>query len=466
MTEGSLAEIAAAVETGRVTAEALADAALDRHREFGPLLGAYITMEPERVIAQARASDALRRTGQAPDALLGVPVSVKDLYGLAGYPTYAGTPRRLPPDWEREGFLVSRLRRLGATFTGKTHTAELARSGLGINYHHGTPRNPWDRETHRVPGGSSAGAGVSLIEGSALIALGTDTGGSIRIPASMTGTVGFKSSNGRWPIDRVVPLSPTLDCVGGLTRTVADAAWFFAAVDPGSEDPRRSLAGRAPREVAGLRVGLLDCLGWDEAPDDIAACVRDALVELERAGARVMPFSLPEYDATGAIYRRATIPPIEVGAFLASELPDWLPLLHETTARRIRECADFPARDYLGILREMARLANLVDDRLREVDALVTPTVPLSPPALADVTELDDYFATMPRTGYATAPVNILGLPALSIPVGLDNAGMPVGLQLIGRAGTDTALLETGRAIERTLGTANERLGRAPLGAT
>lgn len=465
MIERSLAEIAAGVEAGQVTALALAEAALDRHRAFGPLLGAYMTMEPERVLAQARASDALRAAGQAPDALFGVPVSVKDLYGISGYPTYAGTPRRLPPEWEREGFLVSNLRRLGATFTGKTHTAELARSGLGVNFHHGTPRNPWDAEIHRVPGGSSAGAGVSLIEGSALIALGTDTGGSIRIPASMTGTVGFKSSNGRWPIDRVVPLSPTLDCVGGLTRTVADMAWFFAAVDPASEDPRRSLARRQERDAAGLRIGLLDCEGWDESPGDIADCVRDALAELERASARVVPCAMPEYDEAGAIYRRSTVPPIECGAFLAAELPEWLPLLHETTARGIRENANFPVRDYLLTLRDMARLTRLVDDPLRSFDALATPTVAMSPPALADVTEIDAYLKAMPRSGFATAPANILGLCALSVPVGLDSHGLPVGLQLIGRAGSDSALLETGLAVEAVLGTVDRRLGRAPLGA-
>ncbi|MBT5415032.1 MAG: amidase, partial [Rhodospirillaceae bacterium] len=286
-----------------------------------------------------------------------------------------------------------------------------------------------------------------------------------RIPASMTGTVGFKPSQGRWSKDCVVPLSTTLDCVGSLTRTVADAASFFAAIDPACEDSRAFPPHRPARGVAGLRIGVLACQGWDEAPGDIAECVHAALAELEQAGARLVDIAMPEYDAAGALYRQSTIAPIECGAFLAAELPDWFDLLHETTARRIQECADFPVRDYLLTLREMDRLARLVDEPLRAVDALATPTVAMSPPALAEVTEIEAYMQAMPRSGYATAPVNILGLCALSVPVGLDASGLPVGLQLIGRAGSDEALLEAGVSVEATLGTARQRLGRAPLGA-
>ncbi|NIR35760.1 MAG: amidase, partial [Actinobacteria bacterium] len=159
-----------------------------------------------------------------PPPLTGIPISVKDLYGVDGLPTFAGTTRALPERWSRDAWLVRRLRDAGAIIVGKTHMVEMAFGGVGLNPSWETPRNPWDAGTHRIPGGSSSGAGVSLWEGSALIALGSDTGGSIRIPAALTGTVGQRTTKGRWPTTGVVPLSPTFDTVGALTRTVEDSA--------------------------------------------------------------------------------------------------------------------------------------------------------------------------------------------------------------------------------------------------
>ena len=147
---------------------------------------------------------------------------------------YAGSSRLMPDALQREGPLVENLRQQRAVFTGKTHTVEFAFSGLGLNSHWGTPRNPWDTAVHRVPGGSSSGAGVSLIEGSAILAFGSDTAGSVRIPASLTGTVGLKTTHGRWPLAGIVPLSPTLDTAGLLARTADDMLFAFAAIDPKS----------------------------------------------------------------------------------------------------------------------------------------------------------------------------------------------------------------------------------------
>ena len=170
--------------------------------------------------------------------LCGIPVSVKDLYAVDGMPTYAGSARTLPGDpWSRDGELIARLRRAGAVFVGKTHTVEFAYGGVGINPHWGTPRNPWDADTARIPGGSSCGAGVSLWEGSAMLALGSDTGGSIRIPSAFTGVVGHKPTKGRLPTTGVTQLSSTFDTTGTLARTVTDSAWFFGCADSRWGDP-------------------------------------------------------------------------------------------------------------------------------------------------------------------------------------------------------------------------------------
>ncbi|MDH3640320.1 MAG: amidase, partial [Gammaproteobacteria bacterium] len=164
--------------------------------------------------------------------LLGVPVSVKDLFGVPGFPTYAGSPARLPAQFEESGPVVQTLQRRGAAITGKTHTVEFAFGGLGFNSHWPVPRNPWDNGAYRVSGGSSAGAGVSLYC-DARLALGTDTAGSVRIPASMTGVVGLKTSYGRWPMSGIVPLCPSLDSTGLLGHTVADVRYAFDVIDRG-----------------------------------------------------------------------------------------------------------------------------------------------------------------------------------------------------------------------------------------
>ncbi len=244
MLSRSIADIASALRRGEFSATELMTAALDRHDQFGERLQAFKLFDSERALESARAADQVLARGhlQANDGdappLTGIPMSVKDLYGVDGLPTFAGTPKQLPEKWSRDAWLVARLRAAGAITVGKTHMVEMAFGAVGINPHWATPWNPWDDETHRIPGGSSSGAGVSLWEGSALIALGSDTGGSIRIPAAFTGTVGQRTTRGRWPTEGVVPLSHTLDTVGALTRTVEDSIYFFGCVDPQWGAPR------------------------------------------------------------------------------------------------------------------------------------------------------------------------------------------------------------------------------------
>jgi aspartyl-tRNA(Asn)/glutamyl-tRNA(Gln) amidotransferase subunit A len=251
-----LAGVAEALRKRSISAAELAEEAIRRHEEHGDHLHAYKLFDVEGARRMAAEADRMLRDHDRPPPLCGVPVSVKDLYGVAGLPTFAGTVRRLPESWSLDAWLVNRLREQGAVLMGKTHTVELAYGAVGINPHWGTPWNPWDPDTHRIPGGSSCGAGVSLWEGSALLALGTDTGGSIRIPASMAGTVGHKVTFGRWPVDGVVPLSMTLDTVGGLTRSVTDAIDFFGALDPSWGDPAALRSAVGADRTDSLRLGV------------------------------------------------------------------------------------------------------------------------------------------------------------------------------------------------------------------
>src|SRR5262249_9092189 len=202
----------------------------------------------------------------------------------SGFRTYAGSPKPLPPKFEIDGPLVANLRRQLASVMGKTHMVEFAFGPTGHNVHYGSPRNPWDASAHREPGGSSSGARVSPCEGSALLAFGTDTPASVRLPAAMTGNAGLKLTKGRWSTEGIVPLSFTLDTPGLLARSMADAAFGFAALDPDLGDGFAFLR-RVPTDVGGIRIGIADSWFWDACENGIDQIVRSAIDSLARAGA-------------------------------------------------------------------------------------------------------------------------------------------------------------------------------------
>jgi len=459
----SLPDLAEALRDRRISAAEIVGAALDRHERFGARLCAYKLFDGDRALAAARRVDEALAAGRDPGPLAGVPVSVKDLYGVDGLPTYAGTPRQLPAKWSKDAWLVARVRAAGGCIVGKTHTVELAFGGVGINPHWDTPWNPWDADTHRIPGGSSAGAGVSLCEGSALLALGSDTGGSIRIPAALTGNVGHRTSLKRWPTDGVVPLSSTLDTVGALTRTVEDSAWFFGSVDPAWGDPRALLERLRETEVRGLRIGLPTGDLWDECQADIKDDLDTALAELEAHGAELIEVdgTLLDDGFELAIGQRPIAAP-ELRAFLERELPEWVEVLHPIIRERL---ANAPTPDDPVYLEAITRHRRLVADApglFADVDVLALPSNLVTPPPVAELTDLGLYAQINRAILRPHYPVSVLGLTGISLPAGLDETGMPVGLQLVGRGGADEKLLGYALAAERVLGTGRKELGTPP----
>lgn len=458
-----LAHIAEALRDRRVSASDLAAAAMEAHNARGAALAAYKTWDAEGAERAATAADAAFAAGADLGPLHGIPVSVKDIYGVSGLPTFAGTPKQLPPAWEREGPLVARLRRQLALIMGKTHTVEFAFGGLGVNNHWGTPRNPWDAETHRVPGGSSAGAGVSLCEGSALLALGTDTAGSVRIPASMTGTVGLKTGFGRWPVDGIVPLSPTLDTAGVLTRSVADACYAFATLDAAWGNPQDFAERTRGLPVSHLRIGTGAETLWEDCSPGVAEAVQQALEELSSAGAHIIELPMPEAAEAIALLRLGSVVSAECDAFLESELPAWRETLDPIITSRIADGGDIPAREYLLRLRRLKELGMMTAARFAKVDVIAAPTVAITPPALSEVGTVKQYRPSNFGTLRNTCVANYCRLCALTLPVGLDRAGMPVGLQLMAPHGSEERLLAVGRCIEDVLGDGRQRLGVAPM---
>lgn len=457
--DSPLTEIATALRSNRTTALELITEAVNRHETAAEDLGAYQVWTGEEALSCAGAVDSLQRNGSSLRPLAGIPVSVKDLFGVSGHPTYAGTPARLPGAWEREGFLIRRIREEMGVLIGKTRMVEMAFGGLGNNPHWGTPINPWSSPEHRVPGGSSCGAGVSLWEGSAIVAIGTDTACSIRTPASMTGTVGFKPTQRRWPADGIVPLSPTLDSVGALARTVADVAYFFGAIDPAHSGPDDLLDRVRQSTLSGVRMGIDPNHGWGDCDPGIAESIMAALRELEAQGASIVDVAFPEFNAACALYVEGTIVAPEVAAFVASSLPGWLDLLDPGVGDQIRSGGGVTATEYLSALSRRRELIDASRDRMQAVDVLATPTVPITPPLLSDIEVPEVYARTNAMTSRTTNPANILDLCAISLPCGLDGAGLPVGLQLMASGGEDERLLAHACCAERVLGTALDRLG-------
>jgi aspartyl-tRNA(Asn)/glutamyl-tRNA(Gln) amidotransferase subunit A len=456
-----LARVAEALRRRDVSSLELVKEALSRHRRSGAALGAYKYMDGEAAQSAAQlADDRLADSSGGP--LCGIPVSVKDLYGVGGMPTFAGTARRLPVAWETDAWLVARLRTQGAVFVGKTHTVELAYGAVGINPHWGTPRNPWDGDNARIPGGSSCGAAVSLWEGSALVALGSDTGGSIRIPASMTGTVGHKLTFDRWSVAGVVPLSTSLDTVGALTRSVEDSVYVFGAVDPAWGDPEALLRQLSTLAAAGLRVSVPKCDIWAECQPDIAAVLHAALDDLGTKGWGRLAVDGSLLDEAEHLYMTGGIAGAECRAFLDRDLPGWLQLLHPTVGSRIERAPALDSEMYAASVAERQRLIGRVDTLFQKTDLLVLPAAMITPPLVSELDDLSLYGKTNAAALRPTCPVNLLGLCAITIPVGLDEAGMPVGLQLVAPAGRDEMLLGAALSVERALGTAEQRFGRPP----
>jgi aspartyl-tRNA(Asn)/glutamyl-tRNA(Gln) amidotransferase subunit A len=446
-----------------ITARDLVEEAIANHEQRGAGLNAYLTWAPARARKSADAADAAFAAGRVAGPLQGVPISIKDLFAVAGLPTFAGSNRRLPAAWEVDGPVIATMRRQLGVFMGKTHMVEFAFGGTGQNHHWGAPRNPWGADAHRSAGGSSSGAGVSLLEGSALLAMGSDTAGSVRIPAAMTGTVGIKVTLGRWSAAGVVPLSPTFDTPGLLARSVEDAAFGFAAIDPLLADPLRYLGRISRLEIAGVRIGMGDPFLWGECDQGIAEAAKAALDALAAKGALLRQHDFPEARGAYDIFIEGGFSAIELRSFLDQELPQWRAELDPIMLPAVNGAETLSARDYLARLHRVRQLARRVEPRFDDVEVIATPTLCATVPVMSEVTAAEGHWRVNRRLVRNTVGVNYLGLCAITLPVGLDRARMPVGLQLIAPPGNEERLIAVALAAERVLGTSRDRLGRPPL---
>jgi aspartyl-tRNA(Asn)/glutamyl-tRNA(Gln) amidotransferase subunit A len=436
--------LAAELADGRTTSERLVEECLERiAAPDGEGARTFLEVDAGGARAVARAMDALRSAGVELSPYAGIPVSVKDLFDVRGQVTRAGSRVLDGPAAARDASAVAHWRRAGLVVVGRTNMTEFAFSGLGINPHHGTPASPWDRPARRIPGGSSSGAAVSVTDGMAHGALGTDTGGSCRIPAALCGIVGFKPTQARVARDGVVPLSQTLDAVGVLGRTVGCCA-ILDALLAGDEPHVPEPLARAPR-LAAVRTYVMA-----DAEPPVAQAFERALGRLRAAGADVADLDVPELDGIAEMNAG--------GGFAAAESYLWHREMIEAKAdgydprvlQRIRRGERLSAADLLVLQKRRSALIDAVSRRLEGFDAFVCPTVPLVAPTLDALDDEGTYTATNLLMLRNPTVVNLLDGCAASIPMH-DPGEPPMGLMVAGPAHADARLLRTAAWMEQRL---------------
>jgi aspartyl-tRNA(Asn)/glutamyl-tRNA(Gln) amidotransferase subunit A len=427
-----------ALASGELTSSLLVESLLERIVREDPKLHAFVHVYGDDARAAAAAADAARGAGHAVGPLHGIPVAVKDIVDIEGRITTGGS--RL---WERRvspvtATLVRRLFGAGLIVLGKTHSVEFAMGSFGTNRHMGTPWNPRDRSTHRAPGGSSSGTGVAVAAGMAPWGIGTDTGGSVRIPASWCGITGLKTTIGRVSCHGVLPLSTTLDTPGPMARSVEDAALLYHVLS-GDDASARLKAG-----VRGLRLARMPAAERKGCEPEVLAAYDASLELLARLGATIVDVALPRgFAEMGAVVGR--IIGAEGYCFVGELVDDPSLPVDDDVRPRIQVGRGMSARDYLLTLREKDRIKREFEAALAEVDALLTPTTATVAPPVAAI----DQSGT--AAGF-TRPFNLIEWCALALPNGAGAAGMPTSLQIACRGNDEALALRIGWACEQAAG--------------
>lgn len=444
----SISDVAPLIEAGDLRCVDLLDACIAQMEQLEPRLNAFITRTLDAARDQAVALDREFRVKGVRSALHGIPIAIKDACDLEGFPTTAGSRVLGEGRARRSATAVSRLVQAGAVVLGKTNMDEFARGGTSLDSHFGATPNPWN--TEHTPGGSSSGSAVAVTAGMVLGALGTDTGGSVVGPAGFCNLSGIRPTFGRVSRSGVVPLGPSFDTVGPLTRTVRDAALMLQAIaGPDSADPA---TGRTvppdflesiDNGIEGLRIGVPVNYVWPGYEPDVEAIVRAAIEELRSLGARIVDVELPWAETSRAVYN----------AVVSAESAEY----HRSYLRESRDAyvspgADFfeqglfvPGWRYLQAQKARTLLMRQAAEVFRHVDAIVAPTAPIAPPSFAACR-----LGTVVQgpISHCKRPFSPLGVPVLALPVGFTTGGLPVGMQVVGRWAEEALLFRIGRAYE------------------
>ncbi len=445
-----------AFRSGELSPVAVTRELLERIDRLNPTLGAVHRLCPERAMAEAAAAERAFSAGEARSPLQGVPYLVKDLFDVAGLPTTAGT--RLLEDnvAEADSTAVARLAAAGMVLLGKTVTVQFAYGGAGVNHDHGTPRNPW-RQDHYLPGGSSSGSAVAVAAGLAPLALGSDTGGSVRIPASLCGITGLKTTVGRISRAGVYPLSWSLDSVGPLARSVEDAARVYqllAGADPGDETtlgrPAGDVLAGLEDGLDGLKIGIPENVFWEEVDAEVAEAVLASADVLRSLGARVERMAFPAADGARLLNPRGLVIAAEAYAVNRRFMDDHYDELDPVVATRMIQGKGVAAADYIENLLQWQALRVEAMKQMAGVDALICPSTMIPATPLADCDcDLDRYVERNLAYLRNTSIGNVLNLCGLSVPCGFTAAGLPIGAMICGSPFAEATVLRIGHAYQR-----------------
>ena len=449
MTQGnpgkSIAQLSVLIQSGALDPVELAEETLDGIRSYRDR-SLFVSLTPERAMAEAQAARDRVRAGRSRGLLEGIPIAWKDLFDHAGMATTAGSVVMADaPPATGDAAVVDALKAAGMVAVGRTNMSEFAFSGLGINPHYGTPENPHSRDVPRLPGGSSSGAGVAVAAGLVPVAMGTDTGGSIRIPAAFNGVVGYKATRGRYPMDGVFPLAKRLDSLGPLTRTVQDAVWIDAAM---RGQPAASVARGL---VEDLQLIVPETVFFDGIEPGVLSAFEAALDRLGEAGARISRRPFPLFAELFELMTRLG-PLVTAEAFalhrerLFSEGADRMDP-RVVMRCKLGERTSMP--DYIAILDARERMIADLAQQVPQDAILVSPTLPhVAPPTAPLVEDFDAFLAMNGKTLRNTLIGNFFDWCGVSIPCGTGDADMPVGLLMSGLPHTDEQLLGAALAAE------------------
>lgn len=452
----SIASLSELIGAGRLSPVKLVEELLGRIDALDSRLRSFIQLMPDQALAQARAAESALKSAANLGILHGIPYAAKDLFDVKGMPTTAGTHLLAHNVAAQDATVVHKLKASGMVLLGKTHTVQFAYGAAGINHDHGTPHNPWHPIPH-APGGSSSGSAVAVAAGMAPMALGTDTGGSVRVPAALCGVVGLKTTVGRISRAGVYPLSWTLDSVGPIARCVEDAALVYQAIQ--GTDPLDELTLGIPAHdvlrglkdgVKGLRLAFGETLFFDDVDREVENAVREAGQVFQALGAQLAGIAVPEAAAAWAEEKRPLLIPAEGCAVNRELLDQHFAELDPVIGPRMLTGRTLSATDYFALLRRYAQLRAQVQWTLRDVDALIVPTTmaPALPLATIDASS-DTYLDYNMRVHRNTGIGNILNLCGVSVPCGFTSRGLPIGLMIYAKPFSEDMALRVAHAYEQ-----------------
>jgi len=451
----TITDLADGIRKGEITSTQLVQNLLDRIKSLDGQLNAFRLKCPERALEQAAAADRQIRDGKDPGILHGIPYAVKDLFDVKGLPTTAGASLLEKNIAAANAHAVQQLNRAGMILLGKTNTVQFAYSGVGINHDHGTPHNPWNR-IHHVPGGSSSGSAVAVAAGMTPMALGTDTGGSVRIPASLCGTAGLKTTVGRVSRAGVYPLSWSLDSVGALTRSVEDAALVYQrlqGVDANDETTWgltvQNVLNGLKDGVRGMKMAFAESVFWEDADPEIEKAVRECGKVFEGLGAKVSSIEFSEAQQARQLNSKGLIIAAEAYTLNKKWLEEHFDRLDPIVAHRMIKGKEVEAAEYLQNNLAWRNLRSKTVNTLKDVDALLVPTtaIPALPTAEIDA-DMETY--TQRNLSYLrnTAIGNVLNMCGLSVPCGFTQQGLPIGLMIYAKPFQENMVLRAGYAFQ------------------